>query len=163
MRMACSQYLRCHTPRSRFETRLAERRSPPGMRREKLALTAPSRTEKSSSPCGNVMTQCRWSGNTTTASRRNGWRVFTCLTASRKTSICLTNKPRLRSARLRVKKYVPPGSLQRRYSVIVSTPRIIVRHERWASLRSTHPTLLKLLYALNDGINPACRVQPIRA
>src|SRR3989338_2764546 len=86
----------------------------------KLPLIKFHRVEKSASPSGNVMMQCRCSGKTTAASKRNRCRLRTDPNAERNTSIWSTSKlfP-LRWARFTVKNQLAPGTWARRYSVMM--------------------------------------------
>jgi hypothetical protein len=104
----------CANPPYGRKVRLFDIRSPFAIALENADLTSRQRRLKSSSPSGSVQMQCRWSGKTATASSWNGCACLTVRNASRKVSICSVSSLRFRSARLTVKKYVPPLTLQRR-------------------------------------------------
>jgi hypothetical protein len=90
--------------RSPRATRVRERRSVVGIARTKRILIALMRLEKSSSPSGRVMMQCMCSGSTTQASITKGRSRRVRRTASRRASMCRTNRSERRSGRLIVKK-----------------------------------------------------------
>lgn len=89
--------------------RLAKRRLPRGMHQENCALIIFQRVAKSASFSGKIHTACGWSGMMTSASKRNGFSLFSARMNLFKSSMRSTSNDDERCASATVKKYVPPA------------------------------------------------------